>query len=1177
MRSHLLFKSAMPVRVQGMAFWVCLVLGTCFISAVAGCGESGSSAADPAAATLAITSVAPATVPAGSAPFTLQISGSGFVPQSVALWNGTSLTTAYVSSTKLTAAVPASLAVSTGVFTITVANPGGGTSSGTAPVVVTLGAPPPVITSVTPASIIVGSPDTPITIHGTGFSPDATILVDIYKIAVSSASPTSLSGTIPASFLGFAAPLRITVQNQDDQSSQFSLPILNPVPQILSLSRTTVTAGGPAFVLNIAATGLVGNTEVDVNGAAVTSSSVSQGNLSVQISAEDIAQIGKITVSLTNPGPGGGTSALATINVIAGTSLLRTVPLPANMLVWNPQQQVIYATVPASASSNASSIVAIDPITGKIIASHQMPSEPNLLAISGDQQFLYVTMNATSTVARMKLPSLAPDIQWTVGDSSVPDNYVRISDIEVAPQLPHTLAVAQLTSGYQARDLAIYDDGILRPNLGTGGGSPYDFSVDRVQWGADASTIYATTTISSGGPELIYSVNAQGATLTRTNLGAVNSFYFDPVESRLYVYTGAVVDPPTGRLLGEYAAGQGSPVEPAGFAVDSAAHRVYFLSQVPYADFPTYAASDAQIQVFDQDTFLNLGTLIIPDEQQTDLILGDGASLIRWGASGLAFPSGDSIYLVDGPFVTPGSPPASSLGSYLSPVPQLTALSPEFVTAGSADTTITVTGKDFSEGASLTWNGNILPVTFISSTEVQATIPAAALTAPTAAPLFVSNSPGEGIATPIAFTVLPVLGNGAQIAALNVSGSDLVWDATAGTLYVAANGTDTLHPRTITTIDPATGTIKASLPTLGNPYVLAISNADQYLYAGFEDSAFIQRYALPGLTPDLLIPLGIGDNAPGDYVAGSLGSCSFAVSLGVAPGTGTTIAATEGNGDGTEPTGCGPTVVIDGATPRPTNTGSFLSTGHDLSALTWGGDATAVYTQGMQGITFQPISSLTVSSTGIAFNRRSTADNYLGYRPHFDTGTGLIYSDGGAVTRPSDLSQVGNFDASGLMVPDSKLGRAYFLGQTPSQIENENDTQNSAAFTLQIYNLKTRALLDSIVIPNVIGYPNQMVRWGNSGIAFTTENGDYLGNNAPGLTYILSAPEISGPIPAQQQSLEGAAPVRLTWQPRKRGERTGGQVNDRNTLSSELGTVRNSYIRNSYIGWSKGAIIDFCE
>ena len=157
------------------------------------------------------------------------------------------------------------------------------------------------------------------------------------------------------------------------------------------------------------------------------------------------------------------------------------------------------------------------------------------------------------------------------------------------------------------------------------------------------------------------------------------------------------------------------------------------------------------------------------------------------------------------------------------------------------------------------------------------------------------------------------------------------------------------------------------------------------------------QIALPGLTPDLLIPLGIGDNAPLDYVPRSPGSCSFAVSLGVAPHAETTIGAIQGNADGIEPTGCGPTVVIDGATPRPVNTGTFLSAGRDLSALTWGSDATTVYTQGMPGMTFQPISSLTVSSTGIAFNTRSTADTYLGFRPHFDAGTGLIYSDGGLV------------------------------------------------------------------------------------------------------------------------------------------------------------------------------------
>src|ERR1700677_50832 len=53
----------------------------------------------PPAAAPAVSSVARATVAAGSAAFTLQINGSGFVSGSAASWNGTNLTTTYVAAT----------------------------------------------------------------------------------------------------------------------------------------------------------------------------------------------------------------------------------------------------------------------------------------------------------------------------------------------------------------------------------------------------------------------------------------------------------------------------------------------------------------------------------------------------------------------------------------------------------------------------------------------------------------------------------------------------------------------------------------------------------------------------------------------------------------------------------------------------------------------------------------------------------------------------------------------------------------------------------------------------------------------------------------------------------------------------------------------------------------------
>ncbi len=74
----------------------------------------------------------PSSAIAGGAQFTLTVNGTGFVSASVVDWNATALVTTYVSSTQLTAVVPASDISKSGTSTVTVFNsaPGGGTSNG---------------------------------------------------------------------------------------------------------------------------------------------------------------------------------------------------------------------------------------------------------------------------------------------------------------------------------------------------------------------------------------------------------------------------------------------------------------------------------------------------------------------------------------------------------------------------------------------------------------------------------------------------------------------------------------------------------------------------------------------------------------------------------------------------------------------------------------------------------------------------------------------------------------------------------------------------------------------------------------------------------------------------------------------------------------------------------------
>jgi len=78
-----------------------------------------------------LSSISPTNAVVGAGAFTLTLTGTDFVGDSVIKWNGASLTTTYNSSAQLTATVPASNLTSVGTASITVftPGPGGGTSN----------------------------------------------------------------------------------------------------------------------------------------------------------------------------------------------------------------------------------------------------------------------------------------------------------------------------------------------------------------------------------------------------------------------------------------------------------------------------------------------------------------------------------------------------------------------------------------------------------------------------------------------------------------------------------------------------------------------------------------------------------------------------------------------------------------------------------------------------------------------------------------------------------------------------------------------------------------------------------------------------------------------------------------------------------------------------------------
>ncbi|MBI4771110.1 MAG: Ig-like domain repeat protein, partial [Chloroflexi bacterium] len=119
------------------------------------------------------------------------------------------------------------------------------------------------------------------------------------------------------------------------------------------------------------------------------------------------------------------------------------------------------------------------------------------------------------------------------------------------------------------------------------------------------------------------------------------------------------------------------------------------------------------------------------------------------------------------------------------PVPSLTGLSPTSATAGVAEFTLTVNGTGFVSGATVQWNGSNLSTSYVSATQLNATIPAANIASAGVAYLTAVNPGPTAASNPLAFYITEVV---ATVTASNTaSGEDP--SATTGATRVTASAT----------------------------------------------------------------------------------------------------------------------------------------------------------------------------------------------------------------------------------------------------------------------------------------------------------------------------------------------------------------------------------------------------
>lgn len=268
-----------------------------------------------------LSSISPTVTTAGTG-ITLTANGANFPSNATIRWNGADLTTTYVSSTQLTASISSGLVGTAGTATITVYNPN--TSAASNALTFTINNQTPTITSLTTTMSPVGQGFT-LYINGTGFVSGSAVSFDNDNIGplVTYYGPTQLymyynpSYSTGIDLLRTPGPHNITVTNYSyngGTSNAATLTLVHPTPTLSSISPTTAPMDS-GFVLTATGSSFDTDSIIQWNGTNLQTDYSSSTSLVAWVPLTDVQNGGTATITVYNPGPGGGTSGSKSLTI----------------------------------------------------------------------------------------------------------------------------------------------------------------------------------------------------------------------------------------------------------------------------------------------------------------------------------------------------------------------------------------------------------------------------------------------------------------------------------------------------------------------------------------------------------------------------------------------------------------------------------------------------------------------------------------------------------------------------------------------------------------------------------------------------------------------------------------------------------------------------------------------
>lgn len=152
--------------------------------------------------------------------------------------------------------------------------------------------------------------------------------------------------------------------------------------------------------------------------------------------------------------------------LVPGVSSLLTIPLTHNALVFDAPRNRYYATVASSVVGQGNRIATIEPTTGAINYSAVVGSEPSAMAFSADGNSLYVGLNVSGEVVKLRLPDMVEQSRFRLPIEEFGlRGPTQASSIAPSPTEPDVVAVSISGTNNVANHLGVVlvRNGALQP------------------------------------------------------------------------------------------------------------------------------------------------------------------------------------------------------------------------------------------------------------------------------------------------------------------------------------------------------------------------------------------------------------------------------------------------------------------------------------------------------------------------------------------------------------------------------------------------------------------------------------------------------------------------------------------------------------------------------------------